>query len=227
MKVCTIVLLLAIAFSCIACGKQENQKTESSGQAHEPEIRIDENVETATDTGDWTAVGLFKHVCTDDGSNLNFREKPIDGRILGRFKNGKTLQLSRRTKESYTIDGQSDYWYYACQYPDEQETGGWVFGAYLSDSPVYDELLGEWDSDNYHLRIENDGSITLGRKKREGLSGHWSLLNEETLLFTDAQTYNRHQRSFTWKIKGLEADRLTIDWNGSLFEFQFVSDSER
>jgi len=74
---------------------------------------------------------LEKYVCTDDGGNLNFRQKPVDGAKIGQFSNGTHLSITKRTDEKYTVDGITDYWYYA---ESKNESHGWVFGGYLSEA---------------------------------------------------------------------------------------------
>ena len=78
---------------------------------------------------------LEKYVCTDDGGNLNFREKPVDGTKIGQFSNGTLLIITKRTDEKYTIDGITDYWYYA---ESKNESRGWVFGGYLAETKEED-----------------------------------------------------------------------------------------
>ncbi|MBR6294939.1 MAG: hypothetical protein IKR40_00485 [Treponema sp.] len=84
------------------------------------------------------------------------------------------------------------------------------------------DLLGEWDSEKLSLSLDGDGTFNLGRKESEGLGGHWALLDDETILVSDAQTYDEDPISFEWKIKELSPDRLVIDSDGYILEFKKI-----
>ncbi len=165
---------------------------------------------------------IEKYVCTDDGSNLNYRDSPSTGKVLGKFKNGTRLAIFKRTNKKYEIAGISDYWYYGLSDADIERFGGWVFGGFLEDSEIYDKLIGKWDSEQYRLEIERNGEIHLYLKESEGLGGNWELLKENILFFSNAHIYDEDPTSFTWKIKFVDDEKLIYDWDGT--EYTFTAD---
>lgn len=99
------------------------------------ELDHDELTEKDSDTEEYYIYNpeIVKIVKTDDGSDLNIREKPVNGKIIGQFSDGEIISVSKRTKEKYTVDNINDYWYYGFCYADIVPWGGWVFGGYLAD----------------------------------------------------------------------------------------------
>ena len=69
-------------------------------------------------------------VLTDDGLPLRYRKSPVDGEVLGNFKNETIVYATKRTAQKYQTDGRTDYWYFVHSEPDT-ENEGWIFGGYL------------------------------------------------------------------------------------------------
>ena len=67
---------------------------------------------------------------TADGSKVNARLDPIDGKIAEQLENDFFIwNFLRRTKAKSTYDGVTDYWY--CYYPSETTSSQWIFGGYI------------------------------------------------------------------------------------------------
>ncbi len=164
-------------------------------------------------------------VKTDDGSSLNYRAQPVTGEKLGKFSYGDTVYVSQRTHDASTIDGITDYWYYALSYADIEPYGGWVFGGYLSEpeesstsSDLFGELLGEWDSASYMLKLKGNGDFALGRKESEWIGGNWTLENK-TIKVTNAQVYDEEPESFEMKVISVSENELTLSLGDSTLDF--------
>ena len=92
---------------------------EEAQKEPEPEVAID----TVTlDIGDSARV-----ISSDDGSNVNVRTAPVTGSVVNQLSDGTNVTATKRTSDTYDIDGTSNYWYYI---DDGNGTVGWVFGSY-------------------------------------------------------------------------------------------------
>lgn len=149
-----VFLLFAL---CLFVGCKKEDKPAQN------DVAVQDTAENQADTVDenyytYSEV-LERYVCTDDGGNLNFREKPVDGAKKGQFADGTNLCITKRTDEKYTVDGITDYWYYAVD-SENEALGGWVFGGYLAEPKTeaadtlaeatgVDNILGIPDGDYY------------------------------------------------------------------------------
>jgi len=94
---------------------------------------------------------------------------------------GQLLFLTYKTIEKYTINGISDYWYYADQMG---ANSGWVFGGYLTNRFEANLFLGHWSQgrDNYWL-FNNDGWFSTGVKETDaGTHGNFKFVDKNNLI---------------------------------------------
>lgn len=66
---------------------------------------------------------------TADGSKVNARENPVDGKVVTQHENGEVIsEFCARSAEKSTFEGITDYWF-------AYETGAtglrWIFGGYI------------------------------------------------------------------------------------------------
>lgn len=223
MKKTTIGFLVFVtAALCVWTSCKKDKETEKNLTDKEISTAV-----VANDTNDeyYTySEPMEKYVCTDDGSNLNYRESPLDGNKLGKFPNGTRLTISKRTNKKYEIDGILDYWYYGLSVVDKKQVGGWVFGGYLEDSKIYSQLIKEWDSDRHILKISQNGEIAFLLKESEGAFGTWSLLKGNILLFHftpgyDGDGFPNKLQDWKWQIKYIDDNKLVFDWSGREYVF--------
>lgn len=85
---------------------------------------------SSVDFTDSVEVSKTYTVATDDGSNLNVREFPPDGPVIGQFENGAEVVASRKSNATSTIGGITASWFYVSQ---DDGLSGWVFGAFLGE----------------------------------------------------------------------------------------------
>lgn len=164
---------------------------------------------------------VFKFVNTDDGSNLNFRDAPVDGKRLGSFSNGTKLKVTKMTNKISLIDGIEEAWFYVTDMEDVPPEEGWVFGGYLSDSDPRKKylrkyeidlniLIGVWENESKVIYIDSDGHFHFGMKESEGFSGTWSIRDDGTLYVQDCRVYDEEPWYAEYKIKVCKPNRLVL-----------------
>lgn len=168
---------------------------------------------------------IIKYVMTDDGSNLNYREEPVDGEIIFHLAYGNKLELKKRTAETFTIGDLTDYWYYIYCYDLEGPPAmGWVFGGFLSDKDPNSlqltkekintqDLIGSWENDGVIVRIFNNGDFSFVWKERGGYKGKWSILDDGTLYITEALVgldSDEEEQTRNIKIRVCNSNRLVL-----------------
>ncbi|WP_191013945.1 SH3 domain-containing protein [Treponema zioleckii] len=177
---------------------------------------------------------IIKFVNIADGSKLNYRSAPVNGKKLGQFFNGTKLEITKQTNKNFTIDGITEVWYYAKDMEDVPPGEGWVFGGYLSDTEPFknslkkDEidlnwLIGNWENSGMVVYIKADGHFYWGIKESEGFSGTWSILEDGTLYIPDAVFYD-DPFTVAYKIKVCSPNRLVlVRDDGQEFEFHTMT----
>jgi len=107
---------------------------------------------------------IHLYVSAPDG--LRGRAEPnLNSKVVKVLKYAERIDTDRRTKEKYTINGITDYWY--------RDTHGlWLFGGYLADRFENEPIIGFWAEEN-NLRLGwffyPDGIVGTGLKD----AGHW------------------------------------------------------
>lgn len=71
----------------------------------------------------------YGSIVSDDGSKINVRNSPVDGKVLGQFENGSQVLVSKKSVETSKIDNVTDNWYYVSDEAAGLE--GWVFGKFV------------------------------------------------------------------------------------------------
>lgn len=75
------------------------------------------------------ATTAFTGVFTVNDESVNVRDTPnaVSGAVIAQLAKGASVNVTEKTVESYTVDGQSAPWYKIA------EPAGWVFGSFLSE----------------------------------------------------------------------------------------------
>ncbi len=171
-------------------------------------------------------------VNTDDGSNLNYRAEPVNGKKLGSFPNGTKLKITKMTYKRFEVDGIKENWFYATNMVNF--SSGWVFGGYLTSFDPkkrylkkneinLEYLIGDWEDEGHGVRIGHDGRFFFGLKESEGFGGTWSIRWDSTLYVADCQVYDEEPSSAEYKIKVCEPNHLVlVNWAGWEYDLHRV-----
>jgi hypothetical protein len=108
---------------------------------------------------------IHLYVSAPDG--LRGRAEPnLNSKVIKVLKYGERVDIDRRTKEKYTINGITDYWYYDTH-------SLWLFGGYLTDRLENEPIVGFWAEEGALRRgweFYPTGIAGTGLKD----AGHWS-----------------------------------------------------
>lgn len=76
---------------------------------------------------------FYGHIVSDDGSNVNVRNGPVDGAVAGKLAPGRGILVSKKSVEKSTAEGVEDYWYYVDELAGmaDDAVSGWVFGKFV------------------------------------------------------------------------------------------------
>lgn len=240
-KISILVLSMFVITAFTACGKKEAKKSETvsvSEQKPAEEIPVKNNMtEEKTSNGHMIYVfnDSFERWVKTDGSNLNYRANPVDGEKLGHFVTGDRLKITKKTQETFTIDGITEAWYYGMCYADVEPYGGWVFGGYLVDSVEalkekasedygdddyidLDCLVGDWENESTIVRIKDNKDFFLGRKESEGFGGRWSMPDDDLILVENCSVYDEDPWDVSYRIKVCTPNRLVLERCDSDFD---------
>lgn len=233
-KISILVLSMFVITAFTACGKKEAKKSETvpvSEQKPAEEIPVKNNMtEEKTSNGHMIYVfnDSFERWVKTDGSNLNYRANPVDGEKLGHFVTGDRLKITKKTQETFTIDGITEAWYYGMCYADVEPYGGWVFGGYLVDSVEalkekaseyygdddyidLDCLVGDWENERTIVRIKDNKDFFLGVKESEGFGGRWSMPDDDLILVENCSVYDEDPWDVSYRIKVCTPNRLVLE----------------
>lgn len=249
-KVKIICLLTAIVCIFASCGKKETQKSEENvvstnvTEQSDTISEIKENNDYPIEEGDlpigqtgpleeitsngYKVVGSIiaetMYVNTGD-SKLNYRDNPVDGKVLGKFLNGDEVIICKYTEERFKIDDLEESWVYVRNMDTIPHEEGWVYAGFLSydkpevyysveDSIDLNLICDEWEDDSYIVRIHKNGEFSLIRKESEGMSGRWRVDNK-ILYAENLCIYDEEPSDMSFSIKICKARRLVLvrdDW---------------
>jgi hypothetical protein len=156
------------------------------------------------------SVHLF--VSAPDG--LRGRAEPnLNSKVIKVLKYGERVDIDSRTKEKYTINGITDYWYCAHEL--------WLFGGYLADRLENEPIVGFWAEEG-NLRFGwffyPTGIAGTGKKD----AGHWSggpyKLDKDNNLSIEFSQYRGgegeiYKYTVTGRIEFINNDKLRLIMN--------------
>jgi len=161
---------------------------------------------------------IQKYMFVSAGEGLESKQSPsYNSNVNGIIPCGQLLFLTYKTIEKDTINGISDYWYYANQMG---ANNGWVFGGYLTKRFTSNLFLGNWSQggDSYWV-FENDGWFRTGiRETDAGTRGNFKFVDKNNLILTYFEWDDEREgfieyNSSEIKLQFINSDRMLLIFN--------------
>ena len=93
----------------------------------EPELEPESEESSGIETVELSEGERDRCIISDDDSNINVRNAPVNGSVIGQLSDGTPVTAYERTAATYDVGDLNNFWY---RIDDGAGTEGWVFGSY-------------------------------------------------------------------------------------------------